>query len=115
MLVQGGLGDANRTNNPAARGTFGSLWDHFGATLGSLWVYDGDLRSLWDHCGIIVESLWVYEDTFQKTLIFPTYFNDFIKGMSEFGIDLGLLWDVLWHTRVTLGPFWGHFGVTLGI
>ena len=52
---------------------------------------------------------------FQKTLISPTDFNDFIKLWDEFGVDLGLLWDVFWHMRVTLGPFWGHFGVTLGI
>ena len=64
---------------------------------------------------MIVDSLWVYEGTFSKTIISRTYFNDFIKGMSEFGIDLGLLWDVFWHMRVTLGPFWGYFGSTLGI
>ena len=85
-----------------------------GATRGPLRVYDGDFRSPWDHCGMIVDSLWVYEGTFSKTLISRTYFNDFIKGMSEFGIDLGLLWDFFWHMRVTLDPFlgslWGHFG-----
>ena len=52
---------------------------------------------------------------FQKTLIFPTYFNDFIKLWNEFGVDLGLLWDVFWHMRVTLGPFLCHFWVTWGI
>ena len=81
-----------------------------GATLGPLWVCDGDFRSLWDHCGIIVESLWVYEDTFSKNTHFPN-----IKGMGEFGIDLGLHCDFFWHMRVTLDPFWGHFGITLGI
>ena len=88
----------------------GLFWGPFGATLGSLWIYDGDLRSLWDHCGIIVESLWVYERTFSKNTHSPTSFNDFIKSMSGFGIDLGLLWDFFWHMRVTLGSFW----VTLG-
>ena len=52
---------------------------------------------------------------FQKTLISPTDFNDFIKLWGEFAGDLGLLWDVFWHMSVTLGAFWGHFGVTLGI
>ena len=52
---------------------------------------------------------------FQKTLISPTAFDDFIKLWGEFGVDLGLLWDVFWHMRVTLDPFWGHFGVILGI
>ena len=32
---------------------------HFGATLGPLWVYGGDFGSLWDHYVMIVESLWV--------------------------------------------------------
>ena len=52
---------------------------------------------------------------FQKTLIFPIDFNDFIKLWGEFGGDLGWLWDVFWHMSVTLGAFWGHFGVILGI
>ena len=115
LLVQDGPDHAIAAKEEARNGTLGPLWGHFGGTLGSLWIYDGDLRSLWDHCGIIVESLWVYEGTFSKTLISRTYFNDFIKGMSEFGIDLGLLWDVFWHMRVTLGSFWGNFGVILGI
>ena len=61
------------TENKQPAGS-GGPGDHFGATLGSLWVYDGDLKSLWDHCGIIVESLWVYEDTFSKNLHFPHIF-----------------------------------------
>ena len=36
------------------------LLGHFGATLGSLWVYSGDFGLLSDCFGIIVESLWVY-------------------------------------------------------
>ena len=51
---------------------------------------------------------------FQKTLIFPTDFNDFIKLWGEFGVDLGLLWDVFWHMRATWGTLLLHFGVTLG-
>ena len=35
------------------------LLGHFGATLGSLWVYSGDFGSLYDYFGIIVELLWV--------------------------------------------------------
>ena len=31
-----------------------------------------------------------------------------------FGIILGPLWEHLRHMGVTLGPFWGHFGISLG-
>ena len=34
-------------------------------------VYEGDFGSLWDHFGIIVESLWVYEVPFSKNNHFP--------------------------------------------
>ena len=71
--------------------------------------------SLWDHYGVIVESLWVYEGTFSKNTHSPTDFDDFIKLWCELEVDLGLLWDLFWHMRVTLDPFWGHFGVILGI
>ena len=74
--------------------TLGSLWGRFGATWGPFWVHGGDFSSLWDHYVMIVESLWVKEVRFQKTLIFPTDFNDFIKLRGE-------LWS-------TLGP---NFGV----
>ena len=74
-----------------------------------------DFGSLDGHFAIIVDSPWVYEGPLSKNIHSPTYFNDFIKGTGEFGVDLGLLWDVFWHMRVTLGPFWGHFGITLGI
>ena len=82
---------------------------------GSLWVYGGDFSSLWDHYGMIVESLGVYEGPFSKNTHFPTDFDDFIKLWGEFGVDLGLLWNAFWHMTVTLDPFWGHFGVILGI
>ena len=75
----------------------GSLWGHFGATLGPLWVYGGDFGSLWDHYVMIVEALWVYEGPFSKNIHFPYDFNDFIKLWGEFGVDLGWLWDVFWH------------------
>ena len=51
--------------------TFGSLWGHFGATLGPLWLYGGDFGSLWDHYVMIVESLWVYEGLFSKNTYLP--------------------------------------------
>ena len=70
---------------------------YFGTTVGSLWRHFGYMKV-----------------HFQNTH-FPTYFNDFIKGMGEFGSDLGLLWNFFWHMRVTLGPFWDDFGITLGI
>ena len=53
---------------------------------------------------MIVESPWVKEVRFQKTFIFPTDFNDFIKLLDEMLVDLGLLWDHFWHMKVTLGP-----------
>ena len=66
------------TENELPAGS-GGPGDHFGVILGSLWVYDGDLKSLWDHCGIIVESLWVYEGTFSKNNYFPTHFHNLLK------------------------------------
>ena len=62
-----------------------------------------------------MESLWVYEGPFSKTLISPIDLNHFIKLRSEFGVDFVLLWGHFWHMKVTLGPFWGHFGATLGV
>ena len=59
--------------------TLGSLWSRSGATWGAFWAYGGDFSSLWHHYGTIVESLWVNEVRFQKTFMFPTDFNDFIK------------------------------------
>ena len=55
------------------RVTLGSLWGHFGATLGPLWVYGGGFGLLWDHYGMIVESLWVYEGPFSKNIHFPPH------------------------------------------
>ena len=51
---------------------------------------------------------------FQKTIISPTYLNDFIELFGGLWVDLGLIWDRFWHMEVYLGPLWGHFGVTLG-
>ena len=50
----------------------------------------------------------------QKTLIFPTYCNDFIELFGGLWVDLRLLWDRFWHMKVNLGPLWSHFGGTLG-
>ena len=66
------------------------------------------MGSLWSHFGYMKVH-------FQKTLISPTDFNDFIKLGCELEVALGLLWDLFWHMRVTLDPFWGHFGAILGI
>ena len=85
--------------------TLGSLWGDFGAILERLWVYGGDFSSLWDHYGMIVESLWVKEVRFQKTLIFPTDFNDFpfdCNDFMELRCPLGAIWWSLWGT---LGSF----------
>ena len=56
-------------------GIRGSLWGHFGATLGPLWVYGGGFGLLWDHYVMIVESLWVYEGPFSKNIHFPVIFE----------------------------------------
>ena len=96
-----------------------ALWGHFGITLVPLWGHFGYMMVTLGHFGITVGSLWSHfgymKVHFQKTFIFPTHFDYFTKGMGGCGIDLWLLWDFFWHLRVTLGPFWGHFGITLGI
>ena len=74
---------------------------HCGVTLGPVWVSVRDFGSLDGQFTVIVEAPWVYKGRFQKTLIFPTDFNDFIKLLGENSIDLGLLWDLFWHMRVT--------------
>ena len=37
---------------------FMQLWGHFGGTLGSLLVYEGDFGTLWGQFGSALESLW---------------------------------------------------------
>ena len=92
----------------------GSGLGQFGVSLGSVWVSVGDLG----HLMVTLQSLWIHfgymKVLFQKTFIFPTYFNDFIKLFGGLWVDLGLLWDRFRHMKVNLGPLWGHFGVTLG-
>ena len=82
--------------------------DHFGVTLGSLWGQFGYLWVTLGHLMVTSQSLWSHfgymKVRFQKTFIFPTYFNDFIKLLAELWVDLGLLWDHFWYMRVTLGP-----------
>ena len=51
--------------------------------------------------------------SFDKDLMLD--FNHFLKLRFEFWIDSGLLWGYFWHTKLTLGPLWAYFGVTLGI
>ena len=101
-----------KTNDPARGGRFGvtlvPLWGHFGYMVVTLCHFGITMGSLWSHFGYMKVH-------FQKTLISPTDFNDFIKLWCELEVDLGLLLDLFWHMRVTLGPFWGHFGVILGI
>jgi len=78
----------------------------------------GDFWSSWsreDHFEIIVESLWVYEGPLSKNIHFPDIFQSFYKTTGWILVDSGLLWGHFWHMKLTLGPLWGHFGVTLGI
>ena len=66
---------------------------HFTITLGSLWSHFGYMKC-----------------RFQKTPIFPTDFNDFIKDWGEFGVTLGSLLAYEGDFRATLGSLWSHFG-----
>ena len=53
----------------------------------------------------------------QASADFPTDFDDFIKLLDEISVDLRLLWDHVWHMKVTLshfGSLWVHLGVNLG-
>ena len=84
--------------------TLGPLWGHFGVSLAPVLVSVGDFASLDGHFAIIMESLWVYESPIQKTFVYPTDFNDFIKLLGEVLVDLGLLWDHFWHMKVAWGP-----------
>ena len=71
-----GREDANRTNSGPSRVTLVPLWGQFGVTFGYLWValrhLMVTLQSLWSHFGYT-------KVRFQKTLISPADFNDFIK------------------------------------
>jgi len=60
-------------------GTLGSLWRQVWVSFGSVWVSVGDFGSLDGHFAMIVEPLGILKMHFQKTFIFPTDFNDFIK------------------------------------
>ena len=91
---------------------------HFGSTLGSLWVTLGTLgghfgvtlgvfRIILDDFGVNLKPFWVHEAhmgsilaCFQKTLIFPIDFNDFINLWCQLGTALGSFCS-------TLGSFWG--------
>ena len=106
----------------------GPLWDHVGVSISRFRGFDAsklcDLqipgkRMTLDHLMATFQSLWIHLEYMkvlsQKTPIFPTYFNDFIKLFGGLWVDLGLIWDRFCHMRVNLGPLWGHFGATLGI
>ena len=92
-----GVKGATRNLKPAPTQRAGQFLGHFGATLGSLWVYSGDFVLLSDCFGIIVASLWVYLGRLKKSFIFPIDLNDFMEN---------------W---VALGSLWGRFGATFGI
>ena len=67
---------------------------HFGVTLGSLLVCGVDFGSLWDHFGMIVESLWYIKVHCQKTIIFPIDSNDFIKLRGQLDVAFGVTFGV---------------------
>ena len=78
------------------------------------------MRLLWASDGCFEVGL----PHFQKTVMFPMYFNDFMILCSQLGVTLESLGVVLGNFWVTLGLLWvydggfgsllGHFGVTLG-
>ena len=106
-------------SNGARKSPRNALWGHFGVRFGSVWGQFGYRWVTLGHLMVTLQSLWIHlwymKVLFQKTFIFPTYFNDFIKLFGGLWVDLGLLWDRFWHMKVNLGPLWGHFGATLGI
>ena len=60
----------------------GSLWDHFGMTLGSFLDHFGVIfGSLWDHFGVIFWSFWDHsKNIFQ---IFPNHFPDIFEASPK--------------------------------
>ena len=70
--------------------TLGSLWGHFGATLGPLWVYGGGFGLLWDHYVMIVESLWVYEGPFSKNTHSPADLQHVVPYVS-FSLQISMI------------------------
>ena len=96
-------------------GALAAYGGDFGATLGSLWGQFGYLWVTLHHLMVTLQSLWGHfgymKVRFQKTFVFRTYFNDFIKLLGE-------LWMTLGHFGVTFARrkrLWGHFGTIFRI
>ena len=103
---------------------------HFGSILGSLWVTLrtlgghfgvtlGVFRIILDDFGVNLKSFWVHEGymgsilaCFQKTLIFPIDFNDFINLRCQLGTTLGSFCSTLGSFWGTLVSLWAHFGAS---
>ena len=75
--------------------TLGALWGHFGVRFGSVWGQFGYRWVTLGHLMVTLQSLWIHlgymKVLFQKTFIFPTDFNGFLKPMGELCIALGHL------------------------
>ena len=56
----------------------------------------------------------VFPWIFVKTLISPTYFNDFIKLLGDLWIILGQIFAYERDFGVTLASLWGYFGSLWG-
>ena len=72
-----------------ARESFASRWaGHFGVRFGSVWGQFGYRWMTLGHLMVTLQSLWIHlgymKVLSQKTFIFPTYFNDFIREVAEF-------------------------------
>ena len=100
-------------------GTLGSGLGQFGVSLGSVSGQFGYRWMTLGHLMVTLQSLWIHlgymKVLSQKTPIFPTYFNDFIKLFGGLWVDLRLLWGRFWRMKVNLGPLWRHLGITFGM
>ena len=100
-------------------GPLGTVWGDFGTSLGSVWGQFGYPWVTLGHLMVTLQSLWIHlgymKVLSQKTLIFPTYFNDFIKLFGGLWVDFRSLWGRFWRMKVTLEPLWGHFGIIFRI
>ena len=92
-------------------GTLGALAAYgvdFEAIVGSVWGQFGYLWVTLGHLMVTLQSLWIHlgymKVLSQKTFIFPTYLNDFIKLFGGLWVDLRLLWGRFWRMKVTLEP-----------
>ena len=85
---------------------FGSLWGHFGVSLGSLLAYEGDFETLWGYFGVTSGScaglMGPKSGKFEKVLVFKRFLSAQWRGGPERGIPREGFWDPF---EATLGQF----------